>query len=528
MERQRERYALFVLLILLFGVVLLRTAWMGDDVYITFRTVENLIAGYGPTYNVMERVQTYTHPLWMLSLAAVYFSMYKVLGITFWAQLYYIALFLGIFFSIGTMAVLVSRIARSTFAALLGGTILILSKAFVDYSTSGLENPLTHFILVVFLYLYFRWIDEMDARRMTLLSLTAALMVLNRPDTVLLVLPALAYLFWEYPDKKRALRSLGLGFLPVILWELFATFYYGFPFPNTAYAKLHTGIGSGSLLTQGFYYFLNSLDWDPLTLLVIAAGLAWSLLSGRREQLAVSAGVVLYLLYTLKIGGDFMSGRYFAAPLLMTVVLLSRCRSREAWVYGALFAVVLLVGLGAPRNPLWSDSHYAQKLSQYAPIDENGIADERQYYYEQSGLLLMNRYKSPPGSGRAGRKWRVHKGKYEVKLVGPLGVAGYIFGPDVHVIDRNALADPLMARLPVEDTTRWRIGHFHHLLPDGYLETLSSGENHISDPNLARYYDKLSLVIREDLFRRERLVEIWRLNSGQYNYLIDAYLASSQ
>ena len=49
----------------LFAVVLVRTAWVSDDAYITFRTVDNFLAGYGLRWNVGERVQTYTHPLWM-------------------------------------------------------------------------------------------------------------------------------------------------------------------------------------------------------------------------------------------------------------------------------------------------------------------------------------------------------------------------------------------------------------------------------------------------------------------------------
>jgi len=29
-----------------------------------------------------------------------------------------------------------------------------------------------------------------------------------------------------------------IGFLPLIAWEIFALTYYGFPFPNTYYAKV--------------------------------------------------------------------------------------------------------------------------------------------------------------------------------------------------------------------------------------------------------------------------------------------------
>ena len=53
---------------LVFGVLLIRTAWLDDDAYITFRTVDNVLHGYGLRWNVVDRVQAYTHPLWMMAM----------------------------------------------------------------------------------------------------------------------------------------------------------------------------------------------------------------------------------------------------------------------------------------------------------------------------------------------------------------------------------------------------------------------------------------------------------------------------
>jgi hypothetical protein len=50
-------------------ISLLRTAWVSETAYLTFRTVEHAAAGFGPRWNVAERVQVYDHPLWMLLLA---------------------------------------------------------------------------------------------------------------------------------------------------------------------------------------------------------------------------------------------------------------------------------------------------------------------------------------------------------------------------------------------------------------------------------------------------------------------------
>src|SRR3954469_25355857 len=56
---------------LAFLLLLIRTAWLDDDAYITFRTVDNVLHGYGLRWNVLNRVQAYTHPLWMFAITAV-------------------------------------------------------------------------------------------------------------------------------------------------------------------------------------------------------------------------------------------------------------------------------------------------------------------------------------------------------------------------------------------------------------------------------------------------------------------------
>src|SRR5262245_34627688 len=57
---------------ILFLYAWVMNAWLGDDAFITFRTAQNLAEGYGPRWNPHERVQTYTHPLWMLLVSAAF------------------------------------------------------------------------------------------------------------------------------------------------------------------------------------------------------------------------------------------------------------------------------------------------------------------------------------------------------------------------------------------------------------------------------------------------------------------------
>ena len=56
------------LLILTFISIWWRT-WLAEDAFITFRYVENWLNGYGLVFNMGERVEGFTSPLWMVFLA---------------------------------------------------------------------------------------------------------------------------------------------------------------------------------------------------------------------------------------------------------------------------------------------------------------------------------------------------------------------------------------------------------------------------------------------------------------------------
>ena len=50
---------------LLLASILIRNLWVSDDAFITMRVIDNFLRGYGLVWNVGERVQVFTHPLWL-------------------------------------------------------------------------------------------------------------------------------------------------------------------------------------------------------------------------------------------------------------------------------------------------------------------------------------------------------------------------------------------------------------------------------------------------------------------------------
>jgi arabinofuranosyltransferase len=505
--KQFTKYIPVLAALLLFLILTLRRAWLSDDAYITFRTVDNFINGYRLTWNVSERVQSYTHPLWMFLVSLFYF---------FTHEIYLTSIFLSLIISLGAVSIFALKIAKTRVIAILAVIILALSNAFVDYSTSGLENPLSHLLFVLFLY-YFLFKEESPTKLLAM-SITASLAAVNRLDLFLLYLPALLYSFWINRSWKTFF-ILAAGQLPLILWELFSIFYYGFPFPNTAYAKLNTHIPALDLMDRGLRYLLFSLRSDPITLFVVLTALVFSILNRSRKNLLLATGIVLYLLYIIKIGGDFMSGRYFTTIFFCSVAILSQIKydRLESKTILGLFFLSLIVGVSIV-NPTW------MMYNSNAFLSYRGVVDERLWYFPDVGLLRNNRFNTQPDTlGRTGgleARQQSYKDFY-VTPVNSIGVYGYYAGPNVHIIDRWALSDPLLARIPPQRQVKWIIGHLARIIPKGYITSIYTKNPVLEDANLSLYYEKLSIITRGSLFDLNRLGEIIKMNLGYYNYLID-------
>ena len=496
-------------LLSLFALVIIRRAWISDDAYITFRTIDNLLHGYGLVWNVGERVQTYTHPLWMLLLTGAY---------TLTREIHFTCLVVSILISLAAITIFATRLPRSSVACSFGLLALTLSKAFVDYSTSGLENPLSHLVLVIFSLIF---LSPTTTQKHFWLSFLTSLLLLTRLDFALILAPAILLLLIQ-DHSKRAIRDLILGGIPLLVWEGFSLFYYGFPLPNTFYAKLDTGIPQAELTRQGLQFLLNAVEFDPLTLLLILAGVLSAFTLRSRQSSALAVGILLYLAYIVRIGGDFMAGRFLTVPLLLAVILLTQLDFNTLPTAQTLIilGMTIAAGLSAPHATLnFRDTDTLQIPSEH--VDHRGISDERLNYAPYTAPLALPRDAQPPTHVWAWQGIRdAGKNRERITKFG-IGYYGFNAGPGIYIIDQLALADPLLARLPAARDIHWRVGHYIRVIPAGYERTLESGTNALRDPNLALYYDKLSLITRGPLFSKTRLIEIFKMNLGYYDDLID-------
>jgi arabinofuranosyltransferase len=507
--------ALSMILILIILWFVVHRAWYCDDAYITYRTMDNFVNGYHLTWNTYERVQAYTHPLWLFLLIPFY-------AVT--REIYLTGIVVMVALTAGALVFLYKSVEDKSklILPLLG---LALSNAFINFSTSGLENALLNFLMSVMIFVYVKYAEKKYFQ--VLFYLLCSLIALTRLDAILFVLPAMVVVFVQH--KAKWLKRIGvllLGFMPLILWELFSLFYYGFPFPNTYYAKLTAGFPLRDYLWRGLVYFGDTITRDPLTALgVLLGGAAVFVLPKRMRVLSI--GVVLYFLYVFYIGGDFMSGRMYASAFFVAMVLLGLVDIKiRSWQ--KVLILIVFVALGALAEcptPL---------LAVNKPLGNTvyNIMDERRFF--MAGTSLFRDKKIQTDLQLDGDKWSFggytwiieERKKGEVRGMSPLervstGFLGYYGGPDLKIIDTVGLSDPLIARLPALQNPDWRPGHLWRDVPVGYKESIIDPDAHIVDARIDEFNRHLRVLTRAPLFSKGRLLEIIRFNLGYYDYLVE-------
>lgn len=366
----------------LFVVSISRTAWLSDDALITLRHVLNATHGWGPGFNVSESVLGATHPLWMLlwmgagSLTNSWILSNFVMSVSLSAF----------------AAALIFWSARSVLIVVSASLALVLSSALIDYSTSGLENPLS-LALVGLLILQSRPQRVLTPLRSAVLGLSAAAVILTRADLLLMVLPPLLHLlvFWR---RQVQIVLIGLAFFagPILVWGLWSWANFYSLVPNTFAAKSNLDIPRGELLLQGMRYLQVTLEHDWATALVlVVGGIVVAVLGSRWSRLWL-LGVVIYLLYVVWVGGDFMIGRFLAVPVYVVVFLVTLLlgqsrfsiddsnRAKGVWGISAL----LIVGIIAATAP--TPTALTRDPSQRLPWSY-GIVDERGFYAEAGRTL---------------------------------------------------------------------------------------------------------------------------------------------
>jgi len=520
MKNDKKSILLLLISFTIAILIFLKNAWVSEDAYILFRSLEQFIAGNGPVWNPHERVQVYTSPLWYFVL--VIFRLFS-------KDVYLNAIIISFILWLSTVLV-IKKIFKNNSIFFLSILLLSASTAFFDYTSSGLENVLAYLLIAIYFLNYFGFsgfsISDKDVKpelRMKITLLMFGLILILRHDLALLLLPPTIYVVSKNSpifSNKQWFLWIIISLSPFILFTLFSLIYYGSPFPNPAYAKLNFDIDKIMIYKHGLKYIYSSLKFDIITLGVISGALVIIFFVSINKYFKyIGYGIILNLMYVVSIGGDFMQGRFLSYSFLVSVIILllwfSKVQSRKSMITTTSLVFVFL--LFYPHTPFNSPLNYENRKINL------GIADERGFYFEHLSLfkyILRDKDNNTvPDLPRAakGNEFKGSAEKIIVKVA--VGLFGYYSGTEKIIIDPFAITDPLLARMPV---SRWsRIGHFRREIPPGYINSVSDGTEVIEDPMLNEFYNKVRIITQDnDLFTLQRIKTIILFNLGFYNHLL--------
>ena len=546
----------------LFFLIFIKNAWVAEDAFIVFRVVDQFFAGNGLRWNPHERVQVYTSVLWMfLLLPTRMFS----------SDLFVNSIVIAAVLCAGTLHIAWRMIGNAAWW-LAAVVVLTASKGFMDYSSGGLENPLSYLVVALFALCYLQAFNPAHPKppaqdvsgsaagrdAMTRLTLVVSAVPLVRHDLSLLVAPAYAYA-WLHAPAMRGSRIRGRARLaliaaaPLLAWSLFSLFYYGHPLPNTALSKLNMQLPRSEVLSMGVGWLYANLRGDPISPLLLLA--CACLLARDRVARPVGLGALLVLGYSVWIGGDYMLGRFLGVPLFLVVLVAAALQARkgspgpQAAARPALMAAAagLLYAALIPYSPLKSPLGYSRAWQDSQVEIAYRTSDEQRRYYH---YLSLNRMLSDSEFHSYYGQVRDFVDSYRKLPAGTLltsfgeGRFIYLLGLDKIVVAYTGLTDPFLARLPFnghrsfqlqgeerrrfnplnlplqEDGYYWWPGHLLRVMPDGYPEVVVDETARLADEGLQQYWEKVRLVTQGDLLDWQRILTAIRLSFGAYDHLL--------
>ena len=427
--------------------------WVCDDAFISFRYARNLVNGLGLVFNAGERVEGYSNFLWTIILAA---------GMWLKADPVWLSVWLGglaFFVTVGAFAWLSYRFFASAqhrtglFFPMTSIALLLHHDCHV-YATSGLETSFDTMLISIGFILLVR---ATNTRSYFWVGLVLILAAATRPDSLIFYVIGGAFVMAVSEVRWRALwnYAIPLAVLYLPYW-LIRYHYYGWPFPNTYYAK------SADLpyYSQGLVYlWLYLKSYYVLALVPVATVVAFYF---RRKELlrfpqtdpiirALSLSALFcipYIAYVVRVGGDFMFARFF---IPVTPILFFALESSLRTVFARTRALVP-VALALLLLVLLRSNPFAQAQT----VDY--VADEPSYY--PKSIVSQAR-----DIGTKMKHW-FEGTDARVSFRGMFAMYAYFSEVPVAIEEQTGLTDQYIAHLPIAE--RGRPGHEKHA-PPSYL-----------------------------------------------------------
>jgi arabinofuranosyltransferase len=446
-------------------LILAERAWarrsMSDDGFINLRVVSQIVNGNGPVFNIGERAEASTSPLWIYMLSAG--DILTPVRLEWIAVLLGIALSLaGVAFAIVGARALVRDRQADELLVPVGALVLVAVAPVWNFSSTGLEGGLGFAWLGASLWTLARWTRD-DGPLRPAFAVLLGIGPLIRPEFGLYsALFLLVVLVGRRHDDSWGDRGRLLVWalaLPVA-YQVFRMGFYGSLVPNPALAKE----ASSSRWGDGWEFLRETVApyalWVPLVLLAFGAyaPLVRDLRADRRTKPllvagAFAAGGILQTLYTVRVGGDFMHARLLLPSLFALVAPVAVVPLRRRYAVSLLVIPWVIAGLFFLRASVDDDGAFGTTRQNTVTLDDFDFYLRSQPAFEAGGVYYQTeKLPADPVDGR----------RLEVATYG-VGILGYAVGPDTYVLDLLGLGDPFTSHL--ELPRRGLIGHEKPLPP---------------------------------------------------------------
>ncbi len=445
---------LFLAIVTIYLISVIQQTWLGEDGFIFLRYAQNLSNGNGLVFNLDERVEGFTSPLWVFLISLIS-SIIKInLNATVILTSYILSI-ASIYLLLKDKKNLVNNIP-------IGIYIIISNSAFIDFSTSGFETPLTFFLIsLLCLAIKNNYLSE----KPLMSGVIVALLILNRPETALIFIYLLFRKLLKFfsPDLSNKPKLIGNTFkfiTPVavlcIPYQVFRMFYYSSFFPNTFYEKK----ASYLYIEQGYNYLSDFILSYPVSCSIIFLLISIELIKTKfsyfkiiHHQVFIACTLIAYVLFN---GGDYMHGRSLLIPFIFIAFVAPDIRLNFFKnSFGKIIVHILVISFLFLQAPI------TKKESK----EINYVNDERNHFYGPSQFSIAYLSDLLSGEIPGSYGWR-DRGLYYKDVANKLdqpitihfpniGFFSYAAGNNVNII--GPLIDFYRSKLPLR--YRGKVGH---------------------------------------------------------------------
>ena len=448
-------YGLLAIIISLFISNMLDVQFIQDDAYTSLRYVKNFLEGKGLVFNEGERVEGYTNFLWIMILCGIGFLNHNLnLALTLENTVQYLSIISSIVVLILTyiLSKRINRKSESEFAStgiinefknLLPVFLLAFSTPMVYWGVSAMETNL--FVSLVLLSIIF-YLKGKNGKPNIVFIIVSVLNSLLRPEGLIffILIMSQKILFNYFEPKeieskksilkiivKNTRKEILFFLIPIAAYIIFRLIYYGYPLPNTFYAKTEFTFQFLQRGTNYFYDFARAyLLYGFVLILPIV------LLKNKitlREFTLLFGIIILWIVIVILIGGDVLPIHRFFLPILPIIFILfikavvevieKVFSHKKVILQSALITVFILVSVLGILN-------YGKQ--------KNDMMNKRSY---EAGLVKKMKIYA---------EWINEKSKNKNVTVAMSTIGAFSYFSDAKVIDLVGLTDEYIAHNPKE------------------------------------------------------------------------------